>query len=260
MRTDTQSETLARLARLIQRVENRAAPTGGAVPTGWPLVDAALADESAPAGLSIAGAHEFLLASALDGIGPGGRNRPAGPLLILAHLARQSADAIEGVVVWVGRRCWPNPQLLDRLGLVRQSMFVEAEAPAPRLWAIESAMRSPAVTAVVGDAAGFRLPATRRLELAGRSARGLVLLARPPDEAAVPTAARTRWLVRPEISDSLRPRWTLELVRCKSRQSAHGRAWLLEWDRDTSAVVVSDPMGRRRRPAPTAADRRSALG
>ena len=67
--------------------------------------------------------------------------------------------------------------------------------------------------------------ATRRIQLAAEGGRALALLARPPWEAGVLSAAATRWNVRRKASPdgaSLVPAWELELLRCKGAQAARG--------------------------------------
>ena len=157
---------------------------------------------------------------------------------ILTYLARRAAMALDGRVIFVGRRCWPNPQFLARMGMLDGCLFVDAVTVADRLWAIELAMRCPAAAAVVGDAGQFRMPATRRLELAARDAGSLVLLARPGAERAMPSAATTRWSLRPRVSQGLNPAWTLELLRCKGRQAKAG-PYGLEWDYAQGSIAIS---------------------
>jgi hypothetical protein len=94
------------------------------------------------------------------------------------------------------------------------------------------------VAVVVGDGEGFRIAATRRLELAARDSRALVLLARPPAERALPSAATGRWGVYRRLSDSTSPAWTLELLHYKGKQHAQGGRWLLEWDYAQNAVII----------------------
>ena len=244
---------MQRLTRLIQKVADQtSAPDAQTVSTGWRPVDQALAggDESAAGGLRVGAVHEFFPAGSTGvppvSAGPHRRDACAtqsdsAPLCLLAHLARQAAQTIEGEIIWIGRRCWPNPQLLARTGLLGRSLLVEAPPGGERLWAIDLAMRSPAGAVVVGDAAGFKIPATRRLELAGRECRALVLLARPAADRGLPSAATTRWLVQRRLSDSTHPAWTLELLHCKGRQLAppeNRGPWTLEWDDEQNAVVV----------------------
>jgi hypothetical protein len=79
-----------------------------------------------------------------------------------------------------------GPNLLDRSLFVApdgsSSRREAGEQFSKRLWAIDTALRCPGVTAVVADGTGLTMAATRRLQLAGASTGALVLLARPPHE------------------------------------------------------------------------------
>ena len=288
MEAHDKSQTLQQLSRMIQSLEDPCTSASRAVATGWDAVDRALCDfqtshsnsQSASAchgpvqleigngqlemgrgGLKVGAIHEFLgplPADALQDAGsppvaPSGKQSSLSPACLLAWLARQAAAAMEGEVVWVGRRCWPNPQFLARAGLLERSLVVEAPDAKDRLWAIELALRSPAVAAVVGDAENFKLPATRRLELAARDSQSLVLLSRPARELSVSSAATTRWAVYRQVSDSVRPAWMLELLRCKGRQVSQGGRWPMEWDCAKGAVIIPPAMVDRLSSTPQAA-------
>jgi protein ImuA len=166
----------------------------------------------------------------------------------LAHLARQAAGQLAGHIVWVGPQSRPNPQFLERLGVLDRSLFVDAVDAGRRLWAIELSMRCPAVACVAGDAQGFNISATRRLELAARDCNCLALLARPACETGIVSAALTRWAVHPLLQEREKimgetpmpqPAWMLELLRCKGMQPAGGNQWPLEWDCAKGAVIIS---------------------
>jgi len=159
-------------------------------------------------------------------------------------LARGAPGSHASLVLWIGPAVWPHARTLLAAAagsprLLRRSVFLNPPDDASRLWAIDLAIRSPAVVAVIADGARLDMRATRRLQLAARTrcARfdedaatpvsassltppsepgALCLLARPPTELKTPSAATTRWVVSPTPSnDARRPRWTIELVRCK---------------------------------------------
>ncbi len=105
--------------------------------------------------------------------------------------------------------------------LLKRSLFIDPPDDASRLWAIDLALRCPAIIVVVADGSGLRMAETRRLQLAAEASRGLALLARPPDELAELSAATTRWRVGPAPSPTGRPRWFVELLRCKGALTCH---------------------------------------
>ena len=72
---------------------------------------------------------------------------------------------------------------------------------------------------MIADASGLSMAATRRLQLAAESGRSLALLARPPGERHELSVATTRWLVGWQPTRLGRPRWSIELFRCKGVQA-----------------------------------------
>jgi protein ImuA len=213
---------------------------GGRIATGWPEIDAAL-----DGGLIGGALHEWF---GLEDE-PGESWTP--PLCILLHLARRALDAGAGPLwlVWIGRRCLPYPGALVGEGgrdrrLLERSLWVSINGTQHGLWAIDQALRCPAVGAVIAEGAGFDMAATRRVQLAARTHGTLAMLVRPPAERAELSAAQTRWGVRwapaPRL---LNPVWSVELLRCKgSRPDRTPGPWRLEWDRATSLVRVSAPL------------------
>ena len=196
------------------------------------------------------------------------------PLGILIHLAwqalEQASSDSSGRVIWIGRRIWPHPRALIREteGQARRllccSVFIDPPDDASRLWAIDLALRCPAVVAVVADGRGLELPQTRRLQLAAESGAVLGLLGRPPGELERRSTASTRWRVRP--APGPRPRWAVELLRCKGahRQTAAAMrdvvdvvdvvdvgdvgdvgGWMLELDRVKGVVSALAEVGDR---------------
>lgn len=107
------------------------------------------------------------------------------------------------------------------------------------LWAMEEALRSRAVTIVIGmignvpdDRTLDEGTATRRLSLTAREAHGFGLLLRHrPSEAA--SAAATRWQIAaaPGVQDQFGGigRTTFSLVLTKNRRGPCGR-WLVTWN------------------------------
>ncbi len=290
-------DALARLASVLRGLEIRgpevspeAPPVGadpGVVRTGWPGIDAL-------GGLSRGLLHEWfgVAESTADesATGPSSDDRRprrvpwTPPLRILATLAERARGGIPsagGWVCWIGSKVWPYPRALiprERLSvwgepgrtpdesagvsgstdLLASSLFVDPPDDAVRLWAIDLALRCKALAAVVADARGLTMAASRRLQLAAektsKNGGPLVLLARPPADRATPSVAGTRWLVNNvhhERSSSMNPRWSIEVLRWKGRgrasppglslaaSSEAGRRWTLEWRHAESDVVES---------------------
>lgn len=238
------AEVLLRLAEAIEcKVRPFATDRERAVPvrTGWMGVDQALGG-----GLAAGALHEWIV----DGLA-------VPPLRVLMHLARRAMNGL--AVAWIGRACWPYPPALARgwgadRELLDRSIFVDAASIDERVWAIDLALRCPAVAAVVADASGLGLAATRRLQLAAADGGGIGLLARPSAERGAISAARTRWAVRATRSESEGPAWSVELLRCKGvRPVGEGARWIVQEDHETGDVCVAahsgDGPGAASRPA-----------
>ncbi|HYF15377.1 MAG TPA: hypothetical protein VD971_09935 [Phycisphaerales bacterium] len=168
------------------------------------------------------------------------------PLELLIELARRSMmQQGVGRVVWVGRSVHPYAVVLGQRGLeactlLARSLFVHAQHASERLWAADLSLRSR-VAAVIADGRAFDLRATRRLQLAAEAGGSMCLLARPPWEAGVLSAAATRWMVSFLRSPTMTRRWSVELLRCKGMQpdDRARRARVLELDRATRALRVA---------------------
>ncbi|MBK8914830.1 MAG: hypothetical protein IPM64_09580 [Phycisphaerales bacterium] len=228
--------------------------------TGWEEVDATLGG-----GLAARGLHEWFgvraLCDATDVDGPGRMlpNRWTPPLFLMTHLARRALGhaAARSWALWIGKPCHPYPRVLvcgsDRQ-LLERSLFVAAQDAAARLWAVELALRSPAVGVVVADGSRFDRGATQRIQFLAWAQGKLVLTVCPPGQESALSAAQSRWRVcaaGPTGASRFRgvvPRWRVELLRCKGmRPTQGGRDWLLEWNRAEGVVRVSaglvDPAG-----------------
>lgn len=123
-------------------------------------------------------------------------------------------------MIWIGRRCWPCFVSDEDPSADGSMIVVDPPDDASRVWAVDLALRCPAVGAVVADGSGFTMAVTRRLQLAAAQGVALGLIARPGWELRELSAAATRWCVRPVVSDQDGPRWSVELLRCKGVQPA----------------------------------------
>jgi protein ImuA len=172
--------------------------------------------------------HEWILEAAFA---PGDWRAP---LILMTFLAGQTEG---GMLVAIGRRCWPSLWTLRRVGLdLSNCILADPRDDDQRLWAIDQSLRCPGVSAVLADASSLDMAASRRLQLAAEAGGTLGLLARPPSEVKSLSAAATRWVVSPRVSESKRVSWRVELRRCKAGSLWSGaragsvREWVLEWD------------------------------
>lgn len=156
------------------------------------------------------------------------RNELLPPFSILAVLASGALSGKgEEFVVWVGKASWPSPYLLQQTGLLSRSLFINPPDRKLLLWSVETALRSPAVKAVVAACPALRFAASRRLALAAAKGGGVALLTRDLKERDTSSAAASRWLIEPEQTEGLLPRWRLTLLKNKGPQT-HRRHWVVE--------------------------------
>jgi protein ImuA len=123
---------------------------------------------------------------------------------------------------------------LDQVGIAPEQLITVTTAHRrDALWAMEEALRCPAIGVVIGElrARSIDQVATRRLSLAAAAGHtlGLILRTAPDDE---PSAAATRWIIA--ASPLARDRWgvgpprlAIELVR---NRRGHLGAWIVEWN------------------------------
>jgi protein ImuA len=167
-----------------------------------------------------------------------------------ALLGRLAAD---GHALWIGPRDDLYAPGLSTLGLPPERLIVvRAGARDARLWALEEALRSPGLTAVLAEVDRLTLTQSRRLQLAAEAKGVTAFLLRPlsacdapsaamgatPSAApiAAPTAAMTRWRITSLPAEAATddassrawrpPRWRVELVRCRGGRTG---AWAIAW-------------------------------
>jgi protein ImuA len=192
-------------------------------------------DEALHGGLARAALHEFHAVEAADSAAAGG--------MVLA-LARRAAESRPIVLV---RQDFLDletgalhPAGLPELGLdPSRLVVVRVRDVAGLLQAGVEAARCPALGAVLiefwGDHRAFDLTTSRRLALAAQES-GLPIFMIRVAAPATPSAATTRWQIRPGLSRALEARapgppcFRLRLL--KHRQGIDLSEWCVEWNRD----------------------------
>jgi protein ImuA len=230
---------LAALRSRIGRLERAGAASALArsQTTAIPLaeaIDAALPGQ----GLARAGLHELLAAD------------PGAAAGFAALILGRSA----GPALWIAPEPDAFPPGLARFGLAPEHLIlVRAPKPADGLWAMEEALRCPAVQGALLDLPDIDLTAARRLQLAAEAGGAIGLLLRPDTPEPGPSAALTRWRIAalPSLGGTAHklgdPRWSLELLRCRGGQP---QSWTTTWrttlDRlDTDEAATPKPARRR---------------
>jgi len=199
-------------------------------------------EEKALSWLVEGGVHEWFYPSAWDG--PGAVSRGGdwhGPLTLLAALVHRRCRYVKQVqTIWIGRKCWPTLQLLyavlsehGRYSVERvlsRCLFLDPLSVDERCWAMSQALRCPGIAVVVADGSGLNTVMSRRVQLAAEAGRGLGLLARPQWEESEASWAASRWRVHALYSDSMQPRWAMELVSSKRQPGREvPRRWIVNW-------------------------------
>jgi protein ImuA len=216
-----QAALLAALRARVARHEGAGRARHGAAPI--PLFPGA-----SPEGLARAALHEIL---AVD---------PGAAAAFAAVLLARSG----GTVLWIGAgrdslTAWPPG--LARCGLSPADLILlRAERWTDALWAMEEALRCPAVAGTLlapdwdadATACPLDLTAGRRLQLAAEAGGGIGLLLRPDTPRPPPSAATTRWRINAQNAAATGhglgdPRWQLDLLR--NRGGKADRGWTVTW-------------------------------
>jgi protein ImuA len=162
-----------------------------------------------------------------------------------------------GVVLW----CLPRPDLYGS-GLAAHGLdpgrlvLVRAPRDDEILWAMEEGLRAPGIAAVVGEIGVLPAVASRRLQLAAERSGIIALLLRrwrdggqAARERALPNAAVTRWRIAalpsqpPQGEPGVgRPRWRIELLRCRGGEPA---CWEVEGADATGHVSLAATLADR---------------
>ncbi|HEV8392480.1 MAG TPA: damage-inducible protein [Dongiaceae bacterium] len=214
--------------------------------TGLPAIDAYLRDAAVPLGA----VHEIAGHAGDEEQGAAG----AGFLALSLK-----ASAAVGWIAWVTQDADLYAPGLAAFGLdLRRLILVSARRDAEVCWALEEALRSRSLSAVVGEIGVLTLNATRRLQLAAEQAGIPCFLLRrwrtqelAQQQRLQPISAVTRWRVAPQT----RPRspeqtlttlpelgpaqWRLDLWRCRNAAAA---SWIMEFGHADQQRVAAFPL------------------
>jgi protein ImuA len=158
-----------------------------------------------------------------------------------------------GPVLWVARAASLKAIDLHAHGLrrfgidPRRLILVAARRDEEILWAMEEGLKSPGLSAVLGEIGKLDLTASRRLQLAAEAGgvaafalRRWRLMAAAEREAAQPIAALTRWRIAGLKGGSGGIHWRVDLARCRGGQPG---SWTLQQEgADGSHRVHAAPL------------------
>lgn len=183
-----QQALVKQLAREVQRIETSGTPsmglaTSSAFSTGCQALDRCLPGGGYDSGTVV----EYLQAAIASGA--------TSLALTAAREAMAKTDRFCLVVDW---REQFYPPAAAALGIdLKRVVIVRPQTLAERLWAIDQALRSPAIVAVIAEVEHMDDRAARRLQLAAERGGGLGLLVRGAAARHHPSWAAVQWLVRP---------------------------------------------------------------
>jgi protein ImuA len=209
---------LDELRAKIERIEAGRRTAAAVLPFGSSGIDARLPG----GGLALGALHEVA----------GGGNSAvhgAAAALFVAGIAART----KGKVLWCVTKQDLFAPALAHVGLPpSRVIYLEAGDEKSVLACFEEALRHPGLGAVVAEVARLSMTASRRLQLAAESSGAIGLAIRrwrrqaDTTDFGQPTASVTRWRVSLLPSSQLpvagigRPRWLLELIRCRAGESA----------------------------------------
>ncbi len=168
----------------------------------------------------------------------------------LALLAAREACRSGGTLLVLDRRRGFYPPAAAVWGLdLGRLLIVRPRDKADELWALDQALRCPAVAAVWAPLREIDGRTFRRLQLAAEQGGGLGLLLRPAAARDEPSWADVRLLVEPVAGEAAVRRLRVEVLRC--RGSRAGARVELELD-EGQGRVCGVPSGGRVSTADTA--------
>lgn len=204
-----QQALVAQLAREVRRIEVAGRPSAANIggqsravfSTGCQVMDGCLPSGGYDSGTVV----EYLQTSGASG---------ATSLALTA--AREALAATERFCVLVDWREQFYPPAAAALGIdLKRMVIVRPRTLAERLWAIDQALRSPAIVAVIAEVEHLDDRAARRLQLAAECGGGIGLLVRSQAARQHPSWAEVQWLVRPLPERSAHRQLELQLMRVR---------------------------------------------
>ena len=219
---------IARIEELRALISRRAPgmPAADACLLGLPTIDAALGG-----GLPRGCLQEVIPAD-------GGAAAAGFAAFLLGRLAANSEGGGRGILWGSVGEGDLHPPGLAAFGLDPGNVILlSAPSQAELLWAMEEALRAPAIIGAVGEVDRIDLTAGRRLQLAAAAGGGVgFLLMRADRPAAAVSPAALRWRVGACPGGG----WRVELLR---QRAGRPGAWSLEREDETDRFAVAAALG-----------------
>ena len=187
---------------------------------------------------------------------------PGSGATTLALLIARAAAQRGGVITIMDREKQFFPPAAAALGIdLNHLLLIQAASFHDEFWALDQALRCPAVAAVWAPLKHIEPRTFRRFQLAVEQSGGLGLFTRPVQVRGQPSWSQIQLLVQPQPGNCIR-RWRIEVIRARGDRA--GRAVELEMDdttgtlRESNHEYKTDPLHLASELAAPASDCRSA--
>jgi len=187
-----------------------------------------------PDGLPAAAVHEFFLAEV-------GGVRYLPQAFIISGIAR--ALTARKITVWIGRDNWPTPYALPD-DLRAHAYFLNPQSEKQYLWALDAALRSPAVRAVITHHERLPFTLSQRFALTARSSGVIGIFTRPARLLGTPSAAPFRWQVSPVVHVPESRSWQVTLLKAK-QSLPQNNTWIVNYEDETFSLRISPALVNR---------------
>lgn len=213
-------QLLEQLQRKIHRLEGVRTPEDDVLlSTGCPALDAILPQRGWRRG------------TVVEWLSPGSGSGAS----FLALLAARHALRDGGALVICDQAGIFYPLVLQGLGIdMAQVILVRPKDAADQRWALDQALRSPAVALAWARLDRLDDKTSRRFQLAAESGGALGMLVRPDSVRGKPTWAEVQLAVQPLAGGAGR-QWQVECVRARG-PTGTSRPVIVEWDEMTGAL------------------------
>ncbi|MCP4812900.1 MAG: hypothetical protein GY888_10350 [Planctomycetaceae bacterium] len=159
---------------------------------------------------------------------------PGSGATTLALITAQQAAQRGGVITIMDREKQFFPPAAAALGMDSNNLLIiQATSCQDHFWALDQALRCPAIAAVWASLAHIEPRDYRRLQLAVEQSGCLGLFTRPMQVQGQPSWSQIQLLVEPQGGSSNR-RWRIEVMRARGDRA--GRAVELEMDEITGTL------------------------
>jgi len=140
----------------------------------------------------------------------------------------------QGASLWICPRQTIFPPALKTFGIQPDSViFVELQNEIDILWAMDEALKCPALTTVIAETNELTFTASRRLQLAVERSQVTGFVIRNDGKKINSTAAVARWRITPAESGAIdglpgigHPHWNVELLKVKNGRPG---SWNIRW-------------------------------